>query len=67
MQKNDPMSAKKQVEGYLIDKATEYIIPRAKGLAAHLGVEGKFRKLNCEKLNLSGDIAHQRAWFNLIG
>ena len=67
MQKDRSDLAKKQVEGYLIDKATEYIIPRAKGLAAHLGVEGKISKLNCEKLNLSGDIVHQKAWFNLIG
>ena len=47
--KIDPMSAKKQVEGYLIDKATEYIIPRAKGLAAHLGVEGKISEIKLRK------------------
>ena len=47
--KIDPMSAKKQLEGYLIDKATEYIIPRAKGLAAHLGVEGKISEIKLRK------------------
>mgnify|MGYP003314484138 FL=1 len=43
------MSAKKQLEGYLIDKATEYIIPRAKGLAAHLGVGGKISEIKLRK------------------
>ena len=47
--KIDPMSAKKQVEGYLIDKATEYIIPRAEGLAAHLGVGGKISEIKLRK------------------
>ena len=47
--KIDPMSAKKQMEGYLIDKATEYIIPRAKGLAAHLGVGGKISEIKLRK------------------
>ena len=47
--KINPMSAKKQLEGYLIDKATEYIIPRAKGLAAHLGVEGKISEIKLRK------------------
>ena len=30
--------AKIQIEDYLIDKASEYIVPRAKGLARYLGV-----------------------------
>ena len=47
--KIDPMSAKKQLEGYLIDKATKYIIPRAKGLAAHLGVEEKISEIKLRK------------------
>ena len=47
--KIDPMSAKKQLEGYLIDKATKYIIPRAKGLASHLGVEEKISEIKLRK------------------
>ena len=47
--KIDPMSAKRQLEGYLIDKATKYIIPRAKGLAAHLGVEEKISEIKLRK------------------
>lgn len=48
-EKIDPMSAKKQVEGYLIDKATKYIIPRAKGLAQHLGVAAKISEIKLRK------------------
>ncbi len=47
--KIDDMSAKKQVEGYLIDKATKYIIPRAKGLASHLGVGAKISEIKLRK------------------
>ena len=47
--KIDHMSAKKQVEAYLIDKATKYIIPRAKGLAEHLGVGAKISEIKLRK------------------
>ena len=45
----DPTLAKKQVEGYLIDKATKYIIPRAKGLAQHLGIGAKISEIKLRK------------------
>ena len=47
--KINPTLAKKQVESYLIDKATEYIIPRAKGLAEHLGVGAKISEIKLRK------------------
>ncbi len=48
-EKIDSMSAKKQVEGYLIDKATKYIIPRATSLAQHLGVGPKISEIKLRK------------------
>jgi len=47
--KINPASAKTQVENYLIDKATKYIIPRAKGLAQHLGVGAKISDIKLRK------------------
>jgi len=47
--KINPSLAKTQVENYLIDKATKYIIPRAKGLAQHLGVGGKISEIKLRK------------------
>ena len=47
--KINPTLAKKQVESYLLDKATEYIIPRAKGLAEHLGVGAKISEIKLRK------------------
>ncbi|NKB34618.1 MAG: DUF45 domain-containing protein [Pseudomonadales bacterium] len=41
--------AKIQVEDYLIDKASEYIIPRAKGLANYLGVDHKITEIKLRK------------------
>ncbi len=41
--------AKKQVEEFLKQKAQEYLIPRAMGLAKHLGVDRKIRKINLRK------------------
>ena len=45
----NPSAATIQVEDYLIDKASEYIIPRAKGLARHLGVDGKIKEVKLRK------------------
>ena len=42
-------SAKIQIEDYLIDKASEYIVPRARGLARHLGVENKIKEIKLRK------------------
>ena len=42
-------SAKIQIEDYLIDKASEYIVPRAKGLARYLGVENKIKEIKLRK------------------
>lgn len=47
--KINPAAAKIQVEDYLIDKASEYIIPRAKGLARHLGVDDKIKEVRLRK------------------
>ena len=41
--------ARLQVEDFLIDKASEYILPRANGLARHLGVDGKIREIRLRK------------------
>ena len=41
--------AKVQVEDYLIDKASEYIIPRAHGLARYLGVDQRIREIKLRK------------------
>lgn len=41
--------AKIQVEDYLIDKASQYILPRAKGLAKHLGVDHKITEIKLRK------------------
>ncbi|MBL4580781.1 MAG: DUF45 domain-containing protein, partial [Gammaproteobacteria bacterium] len=41
--------AKIQVEDFLIDKASEYILPRARGLARHLGVEHKITEIKLRK------------------
>ncbi len=47
--KINPVSAKSRVECYLIDKATEYMVPRAKGLAQHLGVAERLATINLRK------------------
>ncbi len=47
--KLNPAKAREQVEDYLIDKASEYIIPRAKGLARHLGVDHKITAIKLRK------------------
>ena len=41
--------AKAQVENYLIDKASEYILPRARGLARYLGVDRKITEIRLRK------------------
>ncbi|MDD9890928.1 MAG: SprT family zinc-dependent metalloprotease [Gammaproteobacteria bacterium] len=41
--------ARVQVEDYLIDKASEYIIPRARGLAKYLGVDRKIKEIKLRK------------------
>ena len=41
--------AKIQLEDYLIDKASEYIVPRARGLARYLGVENKIKEIKLRK------------------
>lgn len=41
--------ARVQVEDYLIDKASEYIIPRARKLAKYLGVEKRIREIKLRK------------------
>ena len=41
--------AKEQVEDFLIDKASEYIIPRAHGLAKYLGVDKKIKEIKLRK------------------
>ena len=45
----NPMAAKIQVENFLINKASEYIIPRARGLAQHLGVDRKITEVKLRK------------------
>ena len=41
--------ARVQVEDFLIDKASEYIIPRARGLAHYLGVDRKIKEIKLRK------------------
>ena len=41
--------AKIQVEDFLIDKASQYILPRARGLARHLGVDHKITEIKLRK------------------
>lgn len=41
--------ARIQVEDYLIDKASEYLLPRARGLARHLGVHHKIKEIKLRK------------------
>ena len=41
--------ARIQVEDYLIDKASEYLLPRARGLARHLGVNHKIKEIKLRK------------------
>lgn len=38
-----------QVEDFLIDKASEYLLPRAQGLAKHLGVNHKIKEIKLRK------------------
>jgi len=44
-----PAKAQEQVEDFLIDKASQYILPRARGLAHHLGVEHKITEIKLRK------------------
>ena len=44
-----PARARELVEDDLIDKASEYIIPRARGLSRYLGVEHKIREIRLRK------------------
>ena len=44
-----PAKAKIQVEDFLIDKASQYLLPRARGLARHLGVEHKITEIKLRK------------------
>ena len=44
-----PAKAQIQVEDYLIDKASQYILPRARGLADYLGVEHKITEIKLRK------------------
>jgi hypothetical protein len=41
--------ARIQVEDYLIDKASEYLLPRARGLARHLRVDHKIKEIKLRK------------------
>jgi predicted metal-dependent hydrolase len=41
--------ARIQVEDFLIDKASEYLLPRAQGLAKHLGVNHKITEIKLRK------------------
>ncbi len=41
--------ARIQVEDFLIDKASEYLLPRARGLAHHLGVDHKITEIKLRK------------------
>lgn len=41
--------ARVQVEDFLIDKASDYILPRAKGLAKYLGVDHKINEIRLRK------------------
>ncbi|MBK52337.1 MAG: hypothetical protein CMQ45_08140 [Gammaproteobacteria bacterium] len=44
-----PSKARVQLEDYLIDKASHYIVPRAKGLARYLGVDQKISQIKLRK------------------
>ncbi len=44
-----PAKAKSQLEEFLIKKAKDYILPRARGLAHHLGVERKLKEIKLRK------------------
>ncbi len=44
-----PAKARVQLENFLIDKASQYILPRAKGLARHLWVEHKITRIKFRK------------------
>jgi len=44
-----PAKAKLQVEEFLKAKAQDYLVPRAMGLAKHLGVDKKVRKITLRK------------------
>ena len=41
--------ARIQVEDYLIDKASEYLLPRARGLARYLGIDHKLKEIKLRK------------------
>jgi len=41
--------AQVQVEDFLIDRASEYLLPRARGLARHLGVDHKITEIKLRK------------------
>lgn len=44
-----PARARVQVEDYLIDKASDYILPRARALARYLGVDHKITEIRLRK------------------
>ena len=44
-----PAKAREQLEDFLIDKASHYILPRARGLARYLGVEHKISEIKLRK------------------
>ncbi|MDP7403247.1 MAG: SprT family zinc-dependent metalloprotease [Gammaproteobacteria bacterium] len=44
-----PAKAREQLEDFLIDKASHYIVPRARGLARYLGVEHKISQIKLRK------------------
>ena len=44
-----PAKACEQLEDFLIDKASHYIVPRARGLARYLGVEHKISQIKLRK------------------
>lgn len=44
-----PAKARLQVEEFLIDKASNYILPRARGLARYLGVNSKLQEIKLRK------------------
>lgn len=41
--------ARIQVEDYLIDKASEYLLPRARGLAKYLGIDHQIKEIKLRK------------------
>ena len=44
-----PAKAREQLEDFLINKASHYILPRARGLARYLGVEHKISEIKLRK------------------